>query len=63
MIHLHKVEQSFSTKETRLEPRPTGLQFKVLTAQSPCKPPHEIWGGEGGGGEGLKEKTCISFEK
>ena len=50
MIHLHKVEQSFSTKETRLEPRPTGLQFKVLTAQSPCKLPHEIWGGGWGGG-------------
>ena len=58
MIHFQKVEESFLTKETRLDPRPTctGLKFKVLTAQPPCKPPHKM--GWGGGGERLKEKTC-----
>ena len=51
MIHFQKVEESFLTKETRLDPRPTctGLKFKVLTAQPPCKPPHKM--GWGGGGE------------
>ena len=61
MIHLHKAEQSFLTKETRLEPRPTGLKFKVLTAQPPFKPPHENGVGGGGGmkGEDMQKEMHI----